>query len=144
MQFAFIFHNKIHKKLFIEFNDYQFIFTGHSLGGNMATISALHSVKYGKLNKSSEPVLITYGQARTGNDVFSNEIMKYISKIYRVTRRGDIVTSIPPCEWTTESWGIKCNTILPEGKFDKNLKLSEEQKKNFKKSFLHLAHFRLV
>ena len=129
------------EKLFIKFNNYQFIFTGHSLGGNMATISALHSVKYGKLNKSIEPVLITYGQARTGNDVFANEIMKYITRVYRVTRRGDIVTTIPPCSWTQENWGIKCSTILPEGKFDKNLVLNVNQKNESKKYFYtwHIA-----
>jgi len=127
--------------LFEKFSDYQFIFTGHSLGGNMAAISILHSVKYGNLKKSSEPVLITFGQARTGNDIFANELMKHVKIIYRVTRRGDMVTSIPPCSWTLENWGVKCNTILPQGKFDKDFVMSNAQKEEAKNHFYtwHIA-----
>lgn len=128
-------------KLFKEFNEYQFIFTGHSLGGNMAAISILYSTKYGSLKNSNDPVLITYGQARTGNDIFANEIMKYIKKVYRITRRGDIVTSIPPCSWTLYNWSIKCDTILPDRKFDPNFIMNEEQRNTAKENFYswHIA-----
>lgn len=138
------FNQKLESKLeelFLKYSDYQFIFTGHSLGGNMAAISILYSVKYGKLKESSEPVLFTFGQARTGNDIFANEVMKYVKKIYRVTRKGDLVTSIPPCSWSIENWSLKCNTILPKGKFDKNFVMSEAQKKEAKEHFYnwHIA-----
>lgn len=77
---------------------YQVIFTGHSLGGAVATIMALNSVFLGKINpRQNEPVLITYGQPRTGNYEFATEVNRRISKIFRVVRNGDIVTTVPPC-----------------------------------------------
>ena len=51
--------------------DYQFIATGHSLGGAVATIFLYEAINKGYLDPNrNEPVLITYGQPRTGNENF--------------------------------------------------------------------------
>ena len=72
--------------------EYQIIFTGHSLGAAMATIMAY----FAKINGvTNHVVLLTFGQPRTGNDVFSNEVMKAVDKVFRVVRAGDIVPTIP-------------------------------------------------
>jgi len=45
----------------------------------------------------SSPVLITYGQPRTGNYVYANEISKKIPIIFRHVNNYDIITSMPEC-----------------------------------------------
>jgi hypothetical protein len=115
-------------KLYLEFPDYQYIFTGHSLGASMAGILALDSVKYGHLNKTEySPVLINYGMPRTGNDVFANELMKYIPQVYKVVRQGDIVTSMPLCH-QVGFFDTTCQTFLKESKFNPDFTLTEEEK----------------
>ncbi len=77
-----------------ENKDYQVIFTGHSLGG---AISTLASYYYKKMNLAeNEPVLITFGQPRVGNEYFAKDYMSMISKVYRIERYKDIVAMIPP------------------------------------------------
>lgn len=123
------------ESLFSTNKEYQFIFTGHSLGGNMASIAALYSVKYGKLKiLKNSPMLITYGQSRVGNDIFANEIMKYLPIVYRLTRQGDIVSNIPFCELNIMEG--KCKSILLDSKFDKNLNLDDNQKKKRNQTFM--------
>ena len=75
---------------------YQFIATGHSLGGAVATILLYEAVSKGYINPTlNEPVLITYGQPRTGNENFVIDFNKKIKNVIRVVRDGDIVVSLP-------------------------------------------------
>ena len=75
---------------------YQIISTGHSLGGAVATITLYNAVTKGYINPSkNDPVLITFGQPRTGNEGFVIDFNKKIKTVMRVVRSGDIVTSIP-------------------------------------------------
>ena len=77
-----------------ENKDYQIIFTGHSLGG---AISTLASYYYRKMNLAeNEPVLITFGQPRVGNENFARDYMSMISNVYRIERYQDLVAMIPP------------------------------------------------
>ncbi len=127
------------EKLFVKFRNYQFIFTGHSLGAVMAAISVVNSIKYGGLKPlDNSPMLITYGQPRIGNDVFANELMKYVPIVYRITRKGDIVTNIPPCyNFFIEKTQIKCKGILPDFKFDKDFVLDDIERKTSETSFFN-------
>ena len=51
---------------------------------------------FAKINGvTNHVVLLTFGQPRTGNDVFNNEVMKVVDKVFRVVRSGDIVPTIP-------------------------------------------------
>ena len=103
--------------------NYQIIFTGHSLGGAVATILSLYSIKSSFINPShNEPILITFGQPRSGNDVFANEVMKHIPKIFRIVRQGDIVPTIPSC---VKSIFGSCKTIFADGIFDYTYELKE-------------------
>jgi hypothetical protein len=77
-------------------SDYQFIFIGHSLGGAIASIAAFNSIHEKYINNKNNPVLITFGQPRTGNYYFSEKVMEYVPNIFRVVRNGDIVSLIPP------------------------------------------------
>jgi hypothetical protein len=117
------------KDVFSKYPDYQYVFTGHSLGGAIASIMAFDAMRYKIIEKTStSPMLITYGQPRTGNDVFANELMKLIPTVYRVVRQGDLVSHIPFCSYSMIVFGL-CNSILPGGKFSESLVLDENQKK---------------
>jgi len=77
-----------------ENKDYQIIFTGHSLGG---AISTLASYYYAKKNLAeNEPVLITFGQPRVGDENFARDYMRMIPNVYRIERYQDLVAMIPP------------------------------------------------
>ena len=75
---------------------YQFIATGHSLGGAVGCITLYIAINKGYINRSqNEPVLISFGQPRTGNEEFVIDFNKKIKKVIRVVRSGDIVPSLP-------------------------------------------------
>jgi hypothetical protein len=76
---------------------YQFISVGHSLGGAVATIILYEGVSKGYIDPNkNEPVLITFGQPRTGNEEFVIDFNKKIKNIFRVVRDGDLVVDLPP------------------------------------------------
>ena len=76
---------------------YQFIAVGHSLGGSIASIILYEGVSEGFIDPSkNEPVLITFGQPRTGNLEFVNDFNKKIKTVLRVVRDGDLVVDLPP------------------------------------------------
>jgi len=78
--------------------DYQYIFTGHSLGGAMANMLSLDSVLDGYVKRTeTSPVMINYGAPRVGNFIFSSYTMLNVPIIFRIVRNGDPVSSVPPC-----------------------------------------------
>ncbi len=104
------------KKQYELYPEYQFIFTGHSLGGAMATLFSLGAVRNGIINQTDDsPVLITYGAPRPGNDIFANEVMANVPIVFRVVRQGDPVPVLPPCR--SDAKISKCLSSLPNGKF---------------------------
>ena len=75
---------------------YQFIVTGHSLGGAVASLVLYEAITRNYISAEyNEPVLITFGQPRTGNEKFVIDFNSKIKNNFRVVRDGDIVTSIP-------------------------------------------------
>ena len=75
---------------------YQFIVTGHSLGGSVASVVLYDAVKNNIIDSSkNEPVLISFGQPRTGNEKFVKDFNSKIPNYFRVVRDGDIVAAIP-------------------------------------------------
>ena len=90
--------NGILKRILTPYAGYQVIFLGHSLGGAMASIMALDAVLSKSIVKTkTSPMILTYGQPRTGNDIFANEVMKNIPIVFRVVREGDLVPNAPTC-----------------------------------------------
>ena len=85
-----------------EFKDsnYQTLFIGHSLGGALATIASFYCINQNIIK--SEPILITFGQPRVGNDLFAKYLTKNLKQIYRFARPKDIVTLIPLNEINTK------------------------------------------
>lgn len=111
------------KKIIKTYNGFQVIFIGHSLGGAVATLLSLYAVNSNFIDPiSNDPVLITFGQPRTGNDVFANEVMKNIPHVFRVVRQGDMVPTVPEC---VKSIFGSCKTVFPNNKFDYNYELKK-------------------
>jgi hypothetical protein len=104
------------KELKFRYPNFQYIFVGHSLGGAVANLLAYGAVKNNILPRTLDsPVLITYGQPRTGNDVLANEVMLHTQIIFRVVRQGDPMVSTPSCPM--DDTNKKCKTQLIDGKF---------------------------
>lgn len=66
--------------------------TGHSLGGALATLSAVDIAA----NSAYSPVLFTFGSPRVGDPDFVNAFAKYVPRSYRIANLFDIVTHAPP------------------------------------------------
>ena len=83
-------------KDFNDHPDYQFIFTGHSLGASVAA-----NVLYDAINKNyispndHNPALIAFGMPRTGNEKWVVDFNSKVKNVLRVVRDGDIVASLP-------------------------------------------------
>jgi len=78
------------------FPDYQFVFTGHSLGAALTTHTALDAVSQG-LIKKEQTIMYNFGSPRVGNYIFAEAVSNSISEIYRLTHWRDIVPHVPPC-----------------------------------------------
>jgi hypothetical protein len=127
------------KKLLKPYSEYQVIFLGHSLGGAMASIMALDSVLSKSLVKTStSPMLLTYGQPRTGNDIFANEVMKNIPVVFRVVKEGDLIPNMPTCSLKSFFLNSECQTVLPDDKFDANYVIpNQDIKKQIIQNFMN-------
>lgn len=72
------------------FPSYQVILTGHSLGGALATLTAMDLLQAGVIVR-----LFTFGSPRVGNDQFVAYASQKIASRYRVTHNRDMVVHIP-------------------------------------------------
>ncbi|KXN68905.1 alpha/beta-hydrolase [Conidiobolus coronatus NRRL 28638] len=82
------------KNLIGKYPDYKLVFTGHSLGGAIATLTAFKLgeqkfINWEKLN------VITYGQPRVGNPKFANYLVSKPWTFTRITAYSDIVAISP-------------------------------------------------
>jgi hypothetical protein len=127
-------------KLKSKYSTYQYIFTGHSLGGAMSTIFALDSVmeKYVKVSSNS-PVLINYASPRVGNYVFASYVMKHVPVIYRIVRQGDPVVSVPPCNTSILNVYSKCKNNLGLKSFKNNGNVFKTNTVTEDKGFWHIG-----
>ena len=75
---------------------YQFISMGHSLGASVAAIVLYEGVNKKYIDSSvNEPVLLTFGMPRTGNENFVLDFNSKVKNNIRVVRDGDLVVDIP-------------------------------------------------
>jgi hypothetical protein len=94
-----------------QFPDYQIIFTGHSLGGALATLAAVDFYdRYGFGDRIS---LYTYGAPRVGDEKWARYVntLPFASKMYRIQRRGDPVVHLPPT-WVGYEHSLQQYSIL--------------------------------
>ncbi|KAH7104974.1 alpha/beta-hydrolase [Auriculariales sp. MPI-PUGE-AT-0066] len=85
---------------------YTLVAVGHSLGGAMASIA---SVTFKQLSPQTRMKLLTYGQPRAGNALFTQTITDLIGKqeIFRVVHSNDGVPTMVPTELGYVHHGIE-------------------------------------
>ncbi|OBA19038.1 alpha/beta-hydrolase [Metschnikowia bicuspidata var. bicuspidata NRRL YB-4993] len=98
-----VMESKLKSEIEMSFLNYEIIFIGHSLGGSVALLLAIHFLDMGFSNLT----LVTMGQPLIGNKEFTtwaDEVLgssfpvahnSYARKYIRVIRKGDIVTTVP-------------------------------------------------
>jgi hypothetical protein len=84
------------KRLAQRFPDYEIVFTGHSLGGSVASIAAVdfHESNPGNGNRIT---IYTFGQPRTGNRAWADYLqsLPFVNKYHRVVRVDDPIPHVP-------------------------------------------------
>jgi len=76
--------------------DYEFYFTGHSLGGALATLASLDLACNGILPKK-QIHLWTFGSPRVGDIILANAVIHHVGEHWRITHHKDTVVHVPPC-----------------------------------------------
>jgi len=76
--------------------DYEFIFTGHSLGAAFATLTAYDSI-ISNITTKDQSIIYNFGSPRVGNYIFAQAVQGAVKEIYRVTHWRDPVPHVPPC-----------------------------------------------
>jgi len=83
------------RSLATQYKGYQFLFTGHSLGGAFATHAAL-DVALSNIVPRNQMKLYTFGSPRVGDYNFASAVSNTIQN-FRVTNKHDLVPHFPPC-----------------------------------------------
>lgn len=93
------------------------LITGHSLGAALATFAAVDIKE--QLNPAHKIYFYTFGSPRTGNQAFSDHIMKLYpsGEYYRVVHAQDIVPHLPMTQFGfnhggNEVWYLNAGTQL--------------------------------
>ncbi|KAJ1360710.1 hypothetical protein KIN20_019752 [Parelaphostrongylus tenuis] len=91
--------NKLHtiiRKLRSTYPGYQILFTGHSLGGALASLASIifahrHPTLENQIN------LITFGQPRVGNYEYAVAHSRLVPNSWRIVHKYDLVAHLPAC-----------------------------------------------
>uniref|UniRef100_A0A914X2F3 Fungal lipase-like domain-containing protein n=1 Tax=Plectus sambesii TaxID=2011161 RepID=A0A914X2F3_9BILA len=78
--------------------DYEVLFTGHSLGGALASLAAVLTVKLG-FRPSDKVKMFSFGQPRVGDSTFAFTYDRLVPFSFRIVNKGDIVSHVPKCIW---------------------------------------------
>ena len=84
-------------KIVKEYPGYNFVFTGHSLGGALTVHAAADAILSNLIPEDAEIRIYDYGQPRVGNKEFLDLFTDRLTEFYRVVHHQDIVVHIPPC-----------------------------------------------
>ena len=93
--------------------NYQVIFTGHSLGAAVSANMLVMASLKGYINKEKNlPILITFGQPRTGNKLFIEKLNDFTEMIIRNVNDNDLVSQIPLYDEQDEDTYVHSNGEL--------------------------------
>ncbi|KAF0694956.1 Aste57867_14179 [Aphanomyces stellatus] len=76
-------------------SDVQIYFTGHSLGGALATVAAFDIATDQSFRLTEEVVMYSFGAPRVGNHAFAKAYKKYAPNAFRVCNDGDAIVGAP-------------------------------------------------
>lgn len=89
---------------------YNFVFTGHSIGGSIATLASYDLTKSNIISKNvNHPKVYTFGALRIGDRRLVNLVNTLVT-VYRVIRSDDYVVRIPNCYYSITALGWRCFT----------------------------------
>ncbi|KAL3985338.1 Lipase (class 3) family protein [Acanthocheilonema viteae] len=94
------------------FKSYPVTFTGHSLGGAIASLAATRTV-IKKLRTGDKIKLITFGQPRTGDYQYAMYHNDHIPFSFRLVHRLDLVPHILPCKKNASQPGARNRKSKP-------------------------------
>jgi hypothetical protein len=93
-----------------KYQDYKFIFVGHSFGGSIAVLAAFDLLNLNVLNRSPQsesPLVYSYGQLRIGDDQFV-ESVNNLFKVIRIVKNTDFMSRLPNCVWSQQVGKWRC------------------------------------
>jgi len=87
---------------------YQFIFTGYSIGGSLAILSAFDLTKSKVLTKAiNKTTVYTYGSLRIGDSKFVALVNGTVT-LFRVVKQNDYVVRVPNCYYSIIAGVWRC------------------------------------
>lgn len=127
--------------LMSKYPTYQVVFTGHSLGGALATLAL---ADMGTIHSTKTMHLWTLGSPRVGNGAFGSMISRMRGKSIRMVNQKDVVPSMPPHSfdfthvaqevwYTRNNWKVCSSTNGEDGNCSKGqlIALSIEDHLNY-------------
>uniref|UniRef100_A0A914CPT3 Fungal lipase-like domain-containing protein n=1 Tax=Acrobeloides nanus TaxID=290746 RepID=A0A914CPT3_9BILA len=81
-----------------QYADYKIIITGHSLGGAIASLTAYQIANMTGNSTTDRIQLVTFGEPRTGDWNYANNLRSYIPYIFRVVHGSDPIPHLPFCD----------------------------------------------
>jgi hypothetical protein len=99
-----------------DYPDYPVYVTGHSLGGAIASLMSYYmAASWAKANVTVPftPIIYTFGQPRTGNYRYAEEITSLSAAIFRIVHYRDIVPHLPPCEVGENGYSCVPRAAIP-------------------------------
>ncbi|KAI6223762.1 Lipase-like protein [Aphelenchoides fujianensis] len=84
------------------YRDFSVTFTGHSLGGALASLAAMRVILE-RMRAPGQVRLYTFGQPRIGNHKFALEHDSLIPESFRIVNRNDVVPHLPLCHIPADS-----------------------------------------
>jgi hypothetical protein len=103
------------KEAYAAFPDYTFVFSGHSLGAALTTLTAFDTLTQGIVPRN-QSIMYNFGSPRVVNYKLAQAIEEIIPEIYRITHWKDIVPHIPLCK--VNSTTHKCDTGSSSSAFE--------------------------
>jgi hypothetical protein len=118
--FLDVYHSKIENPLTSFFQDllakdpkyqqYKYIFVGHSFGGSVAVLAAFDLLEKGIIKQNSaqnSPLVYSYGQLRVGNDKFVEKVNS-LFKVIRIVKSSDPMTRLNNCTYSESLKKWRC------------------------------------
>ncbi|KAF1754981.1 hypothetical protein GCK72_021547 [Caenorhabditis remanei] len=85
------------------YSNHDVIFTGHSLGGSLAALSAFETVLTG-IRETNQVKVVTLAEPRTGNMVFAKNFDQHVKYSFRIINGIDVLAHLPPCHKDYRFW----------------------------------------
>jgi hypothetical protein len=105
-----VLQSKIEKIAHSGRGEYEYVFTGHSVGGSLAILASYDLTKSDILSKEKNGTKVyTFGALRIGDAQFVTYVNSAV-RLFRIVKSDDYITRIPNCYYSLEALGWRCFT----------------------------------